>query len=326
MKRSLTTITLFIITMISVQAQQVFSDVTNFNQYFLINPAMTAPWDYTEVGAGHSQNWLDIDGGAPSSTYAYLTKPLRKGVVEDISFGAIAFNQRDGLLNRLKVQIPFAYHIPMGKGGDGQLVIGISPYLSQLSLDGTKAVFIDEGDPFYFSQKLSSFSFNVDAGIFYSSVRDSYYDENFWFLGASFQKIRKEHLVESDKEYVLSERVTLESVHYNLLGGWRYVDGDKYLELSGIVNWFPKTNMRAGLNFIYERQVIWGGLSLFSNVMSNTQPIVSQPSMTAQFGIKRKQLRVGFKYQYSAHLTGIDLGSSFGIDMAYLLLKKEEEE
>jgi type IX secretion system PorP/SprF family membrane protein len=116
------------------------SGTQNFQNQYLANPAMAGIDSGLHINASYRNQWSGI-AGAP------VTKFLSAdgNIGSRVGAGFRVFNDVAGLLNRTRLALTYAYHLPLNERGQ-QLNFGLSLALNIQRLD-TKALNGDPNDP-----------------------------------------------------------------------------------------------------------------------------------------------------------------------------------
>ena len=185
-------ILLFIIgTICSVQAQQLpywsaFSD-----RGFIWNPAMTASWDYLEVGLNYRQQWLGFDN-APRTASLSGQVPL---INNNMSFGGFFMNDQLGNLTTNTIALTYAYRFRLGISSDDQLSIGILGIANQFRFTNRDLIINDLDDNLLQEGEDSKMIPNVGAGIYYCTSSGEYFDQSHFYFGLSVSEILPKELI-----------------------------------------------------------------------------------------------------------------------------------
>ncbi len=175
----------------SVKAQQLpywsaFSD-----RGFIWNPAMTASWDYLEVGLNYRQQWLGFDN-APRTSSLSGQVPL---VNNNMSFGGFFMNDQVGNLTTNTIALTYAYRFRLGIASDDQLSIGILGIANQFRFTNRDLIINDLDDNLLQEEEGSKMIPNVGAGLYYCTSSGEYFDQSHFFFGVSVSEILPKELI-----------------------------------------------------------------------------------------------------------------------------------
>lgn len=254
-------------------AAQTLSDATalqqpSATQYFLnqylANPAMAGIDSGVHINAAHRRQWSAIDG-APVNTF--FTADAAMG--SRVGAGIHVFNDVAGLLNRTRVALSYAYHLPLSDQGQ-QLHFGLSLALNIQRIDYAKI----NGDP----NDPSISAFNRRDDYFEGEYGMAYTDAH-WTVQGSIPNIRS--LVTGDDKAVDGGGIFYTAAAYQFAFG----DG----ALSTVT---PKLAYRGikGYDNILDAGI---NVAFLDNVLNGTLLYHTSGSATAGIGVNiRKTLSV----------------------------------
>ena len=180
MRKYISILILVILTITTIEAQQ----VPLYSQYmmngFLLNPAVAGSEGYTAVNITAREQWLGLNNAPRTHAISGQTRVLKNSYISRnssvrqrqrmssrsgrIGLGAYVFNDKNGALDRTGMQLTYAYHINMKKS---QLSFGLSGIAYQFSIDETKINLLDP-DIAYDNANKSIFVPDASFGVYYS--------------------------------------------------------------------------------------------------------------------------------------------------------------
>lgn len=285
MMRTLILGTLIFITN-TVYSQQI-PQRSDFKEAGLIwNPAMTAPWEYIELGTIYRQQWVGFKD-APTTANIYFQVPL---IYHRMSFGAGLLNDKIGPLNKTKFFISYAYKFNLGIKSKDQLAIGVQASFDKLKLNPSKSVVNNLDDPFLAFNGASNSHTNFGAGFFYTSTSSTDYEETYFYLGAAVNQLLANGL-RNNNETLLQEQV-----HANAVIGTKILKGLSYIEPSIWFNYLPFQSLLITGNLRYELEdVFWLGFDYSTNSTLGIQLGYILKNRFLQDGL----LKIGVRSSYS---------------------------
>ena len=209
-----------------------------FTQYILnpllVNPAVSGIENYTDVKLGYRSQWTGLSG-APITTFFTITAPLGHDFVDGDALqvpadgdnpvgrsfvstyraaaphhgiGFTVLSDKAGPLRQTNVDATYAYHL--GLTSDLNLSVGVSAGISNISLNTSDVVLLDQNDAAIYNAPNSQIKPNINTGIWaYSST---------YFFGASVQQLLPTTISFSNSSsYNLGKTVP----HYYLTGGYK---------------------------------------------------------------------------------------------------------
>lgn len=190
---------------------------------YIINPALSGIYNYTDVKFSYRSQWAGLKG-APITDYFSIQGPIGKKDYKTTptSFqvpgenprgtyywqdytasrphhgvGLVILNDKTGLYNRFSADASYAYH--MGLSPQVNLAIGFAAGITNISYDLSRVNFADPNDPVVrggSSNTLNTIRPDLSAGLWLYSTR--------YFVGVSAQQI-------IPQQYTFSGKTTLEN-------------------------------------------------------------------------------------------------------------------
>ena len=292
---------------ILLQAQQLPDRTVFAENSFLWNPAMTAVWDYWELGASYRQQWLGFED-APTTAALNIQYPF---LDYNGSLGGYFVHDVVKPLKYSTFALTYAYKIKLGIKKYDQLSIGVMANLSQYLLDGLDVVVNDEDDVLIPAGESSKFSFNAGVGLFYTTYAKDDFDENMFFAGLAANQIVPNKLVFDEFGGVTNLK---REIHANAIVGSRFIYDKIFLEPSVWVNYSAPDIFDVSLNVKMEKyEAFWAGLSY-----STSHTIALQLGLIVIKGFtKDGALRIGTMASYNIGSFGKFRGVGYEAYVAY---------
>lgn len=242
-----------------LQGQQLADHSPFFDAGFIWNPAMTAAWDYWELGMNYRQQWTGFEG-APRTASISVQYPF---LDENMSMGGYFMNDEVSPITMNNIGLTYAYKMAFGARGTHQLSIGLQATISQLYADGLELVINDEGDPLLPDGENNKISPNAGLGLFYTSVSKDEFEESFVFAGLAATQVLPTNLL---LDQFGSEANLKRAIHGNATFGARIVEGDLFVQPSMWVNYSSGNVLNGTFAVLVEqRDAFWGGINLSTN-------------------------------------------------------------
>lgn len=242
-----------------LQGQQLADHSPFFDAGFIWNPAMTAAWDYWELGVNYRQQWTGFEG-APRTASISVQYPF---LDDNMSMGGYFMNDEVSPITMNNIGLSYAYKMAFGARGTHQLSIGLQATISQLYADGLELVINDEGDPLLPDGENNKISPNAGLGLFYTSVSKDEFDESFVFAGLAATQVLPTNLL---LDQFGSEANLKRAMHGNATFGARIVEGDLFVQPSIWVNYSSGNVLNGTFAVLVEqRDAFWGGINLSTN-------------------------------------------------------------
>ncbi len=289
------TLAVFLITLLSSQAQQIPLYSNYFFTPFMYNPARSGTEGYTELSVLHRRQWSGIQG-APETSALAINGSLNE---EKVGWSGYAFNDQTDIIRRIGVYGNYAYHIRMSESATLSLGLGAGYLANNIDLSAIRAQ--DQGDVYTV--------INGDRGTF---------DLNFGFnlkiadfqLGASVPQ-----LIGQPIKYLGD--VASDDVTYTLLR--HYVINAQYdFKFSGDKNILSPMVMLRAADDNVPIQIDAGLMYNMTKYGYVGAMFRSDYAVTANIGLNlTEQLTVGYAYDFSLNDYGPDLGTSHEFMLTY---------
>ena len=225
MKRKLTSLCTFLLTISAVFAQQIpqYSQY-NFNHY-LLNPAVAGVSKYLEAQMGVRAQWLGFEG-SPTTIFASVHLPLDYPIGNTHikekphqGIGGYMFRDQTGPISNTGVYGSYSYHLKVSR--ESRLALGVSLGLKQYAIDGTRINFTQSD----FDPKVSG---KKESYLVPDGTIGAWYHTKHVFAGLSMNQIFTNRL---DIEQPVSvEDFGKLDHHYSLNVGYIY-DLNSYIKL-----------------------------------------------------------------------------------------------
>lgn len=274
---------------------------------FVWNPAMTALYNYWELGAGFRQQWVGFKD-APQTTTLSVQYPIEK---QNASLGGFYMNDAIRPIKSNAFAFTYAYKASPGfKRGD-QLSIGIMVSLTHVFLDGLDLVVNDEDDELLPSGENNKVSPNAGLGVFYTNNARDPFDKNSLFAGIGFNQLIPVNLAFVESGTMANLKRVL---HGNAVFGARIVNKEIMLEPSLWVNYSAANLLNANLSLRMEkRDAFWAGLTYTTN-----QTVAIQVGSIFTKGLaKDGTIRAGLLGSYNIGSFGRARGVGYECYIAY---------
>ncbi|HKK73603.1 MAG TPA: PorP/SprF family type IX secretion system membrane protein [Saprospiraceae bacterium] len=267
------------------------------------NPAMTAPWNYLEVGASYIQQWNGFDQ-APRQMLLGLQYPFESF---NSSLGLQLLRDETGPLSATGINFSYAYHIPTGY--NSRLSIGLSARAEQFRYDPSSELVADLMDPLLFTDIASTQHLNFGAGVFFRTADMDNWLESHFFAGLSLQQALPSDLLLTEN----SQSINFERIwHGYALVGYRFVSDQLFFEPSAQLDYVYPNIYLPRFNFHLESSdSFWASLSIDGRFASSIQ---------AGFIIDTRnywQIRLGVFGTFQLSQQNQVLGNSYGSFGAY---------
>lgn len=260
------------------KAQQIpyISQITEARTYW--NPAATASGKNMNLDIFVRQQWLGFSG-APTTGYINYQYPF---VDRNMSAGGAVTFDKTGPVNKIGLQLNYAYKVVDALGEYSQLSLGLSAAGNNYSFNSTNAVVNDVDDPLLGASN-SGFFPTVGVGMYFISNTREYRSDNAFFFGLAFQQAYESNVILK----------TLNQKRYSHIVfdfGSRIYSSDGYIEPSLSVNYVKPELLNFQVGAKYEmRDSFWGGLGYSSVNDLNIQGGV----ILNNFGGRDGKLRIG---------------------------------
>lgn len=275
---------------------------------FIWNPAMTAPWDYWEMGVNYRQEWLGYQG-APSTATIQVQYPFQE---ENMSLGGFFVHDNASPITLNTAGFAYAYHLQLGRRrGGNQLSIGLNATLSHIYVNALEVVVNDPDDEVLPAGENNKISPNLGFGIFYTSYSRDEFDRTFFFGGLAVNQILPLSVILDDFGGSANLSRTL---HGNAIIGTRIVNGDIFIQPSAWINFSEPNIIESNLNVKLEQlEAFWVGLNY-----STTQTIALQGGFILNNDFTRDgTMRIGTAGTFNIGQFGKFRGMGFEFYLAY---------
>ncbi|MCB0651336.1 MAG: PorP/SprF family type IX secretion system membrane protein [Saprospiraceae bacterium] len=286
MSKKILTILIVLLPLLSFSQQlperSVF-DETNF----LWNPAMTAPWEYWEMGATYRQSWVGFED-APRTATLNMQYPMIK---ENMAMGGFFLHDDISPLKINTFAMTYAYKLRLG--GKQQLSLGVMGIMNHFLVNGLEVVVNDDDDELLPGPEGNLLSPNVGFGIFYINNTGGNFEGNSFYAGLAANQLLSTDIV--FKEFG-SPGNFKRAFHGNAVLGYRSISGDILIEPALWINFSTPGITDANFCLKFEkRESFWAGLNLSFN-----QTLSFQVGYILTKGIvKDGSLRVGLAGSYN---------------------------
>lgn len=289
------TLAVFLITLLSSQAQQIPLYSNYFFTPFMYNPARSGTEGYTELSVLHRRQWSGIQG-APETSALAINGSLNE---EKVGWSGYAFNDQTDIIRRIGVYGNYAYHIRMSESATLSLGLGAGYLANNIDLSAIRAQ--DQGDVYTV--------INGDRGTFDLNFGFNLKIANFQ-LGASVPQ-----LIGQPIKYLGD--VPSDDVTYTLLR--HYVINAQYdFKFSGDKNILSPMVMVRAADDNVPIQIDAGLMYNMTKYGYVGAMFRSEYAVTANIGLNlTEQLTVGYAYDFSLNDYGPDLGTSHEFMLTY---------
>lgn len=261
-------------------------DETNF----LWNPAMTAPWEYWEMGASYRQSWVGFED-APRTATLNVQYPMIK---ENMAMGGFFLHDDISPLKINTFAMTYAYKLGLGgKGSRQQLSLGVMGIMNHFLVNGLEVVVNDDDDELLPGPEGNLLSPNVGFGIFYINNTGGNFEGNSFYAGLAANQLLSTDIV--FKEFG-SPGNFKRAFHGNAVLGYRSISGDMLIEPVLWINFSTPGITDANFSLKLEkREAFWAGLNLsFNQTLSFQVGYILTKGM-----VKDGTLRMGLAGSYN---------------------------
>lgn len=292
---------------LNLLGQQLADHSPFFDAGFLWNPAMTAAWDFWELGVNYRQQWTGFEG-APRTASVSVQYPF---LDDNMSLGGFFMNDEVEPLTMNNIGLSYAYKLELGPRNTHQLSIGMSAVLTQFFVDGLDLVVNDEGDPLLPDGENSKISPNVSFGLFYTSYAGDEFKESFAFGGLAFNQLLPNNL---RLDEFGSQANLKRAMHGNATFGARIIEGDLFVQPSLWVNYSMVNILNGTFAVLVEKEdAFWAGINLSTN---KTVGIQAGMIVNDEF-TKDGSLRIGLMSSFNIGTFGKFRGMGYEAYIAY---------
>ena len=237
-------ITVIVLLVNHLQAQQ----LPQYTQYMLndlaINPAVAGKNDYADVRSNNRYQWLGITD-APRTYMLTLHSPLKN---RHMGLGTHIYTDIVGPTRRVGIKLAYAYHIKLAE--KTRVSLGLSAGIQQWGIDGHKLHLHDSGDDNLLIQYQTKIVPDFGAGLYVHSEK--------WYIGFSAPQLYQSPI----KLYEGGDHKGTLVTHFLLNGAYKFdINDDFKVEPSFLVKYASPAPIKAdvGARVIYKEQVWLGG-------------------------------------------------------------------
>lgn len=292
----------------SLSAQQLTQRSPFSETSFIWNPAMTAPWDYWEMGVNYRQEWMGFQD-APTTATLQMQYPFER---ENMSLGGFFIHDNASPITLNSVGFAYAYRMQLDRRRGGrQLSIGLNATLSHIYVNGLEIVVNDQDDDLIPTGENNKISPNLGFGVFYTSYSRDEFDKTFFFAGLAANQVLPLSVLLDD--FGGNANLT-RTLHGNLILGTRIINRDVYIQPAAWVNFSAPNITEVNLNVKLEKQeAFWAGLNY-----STTQTIGIQGGAILNNDFTRDgTMRIGTAGTFNIGQFGKFRGLGFEFYLAY---------
>lgn len=293
MRKGLVSI-IFLLGVISTQAQQLPQWSSFYENGFIWNPALTAKWNKWELAATHSQEWVGFDDAPQYSTlsfqFPFVSRRTKTSVGSYMSFDEV------GPFKSITLAGTYAYRIrPLLFGNrDDRLTMGILLRFEQYRYDPNNLIAFDllEGDQNILIETDNRYIPNTGAGFLYKSESENNSFRSHYYFGASLNNLIPTKLTD------LSYGELHSALHGTLLLGYRHSPNrsKSYIEPNIFVSYGFANAVNVMANIRYElKGMYWlsGGAASNGEVFIQAGFIMEEMGL---FGVYADGARLGIKF------------------------------
>ncbi len=271
--------------------------------------------------ASYRQQWIGIED-APRIYYAgFEHKPAGD---ENFKWGFQFFGDQSGTLNTFGGYFNYGYALRFGRYGSRRLHLGLNAGVLRYGIDQQQLELKDPDDPVAIDARGTVYS-DISAGIFYQSGRN-------YYVGISVPQLftLDLHNLNEEGSFTPEKIPHLYFVVGGFLGGGEKCrscpSADFILEPSLWVKYTPGINYFSLADNLpvsvdlqirgYFREILWVGAGYGTNQHLAIDFGVNKP-LPAILGDTNDKLRIGVGYNVPFQATGLDLGHSVEVNVAY---------
>lgn len=293
---------------LAAQAQQLAQRSPFSETSFMWNPAMTAPFDYWEMGVNYRQEWMGFND-APRTATLQVEYPFAP---ENMSMGGYFIHDNTSPITLNTAGFTYAYRLQLGRRtGLEQLSIGLNATLSHVYVNAMDLVVNDPDDQLLPSGENNKISPNIGFGLFYTSYSRDDFSRTFFFAGFAVNQILPLSVVLDD----FGGSANLErALHGNMIIGTRIVNGGMFIQPSAWVDFSVPSIISSNLNVKLEvEEAFWAGLNY-----STTQTVSIQGGVIVHNDFTQDgTMRIGTSASYNVGQFGKLRGLGFEFYLAY---------
>lgn len=281
-------------------------DETNF----LWNPAMTAPWEFWEMGATYRQSWVGFED-APRMASMNVQYPMIK---ENMALGGFYIHDDVSPLKVNAFAMTYAYKLRIGgKRSKQQLSMGILGMVNHYLVNGLDVVVNDEDDELLPGPEGNLLSPNVGFGLFYINNAGAQYETSTFYAGLAANQTFSSNVVFPEFG---SPGNFKRGLHGNAVLGYRSISNDILIEPMLWINYSSPGITDANFSIRFEkRETFWTGLNLsFNQTLSFQLGYILTKGM-----MKDGSLRIGMAGSYNLGPFAQARGLGYEFYLAYRL-------
>lgn len=275
---------------------------------FMWNPAMTAPYDYWEMGLNYRQEWMGFKD-APRTATMQVEYPFE---AENMSLGGYFIHDSTSPITLNTAGFTYAYRLQLGRRqGLEQLSIGLNATLSHVYVNGMDLVVNDQDDELLPSGENNKVSPNIGFGLFYTSYSRDDFSRTYFFAGLAVNQILPLSVLLDD----FGGSGNLErALHGNMIIGTRIVNGEMFIQPSAWIDFSMPSIISSNLNVKLElEEAFWAGLNY-----STTQTVSIQGGVIVHNDFTQDgTMRIGTSASYNVGQFGKLRGLGFEFYLAY---------
>ncbi len=313
-----------------LDAQQLASWSSFYENGFIWNPALTAKWNAMETSVTHRQDWTGFDDAPEYSTIAFQY-PFISPSKNRSSVGAYLEQDQVGPFKKIGMAATYAYAFSpqlMGKRDD-VLTLGIKASFGRYDYDPSSLVAFDAVRDQLITPDIigeASISPNLGVGVFYNSVSDFYaLQKSHYYAGLAINQLVPIKAI--TLKYETGDFLPLGDIisgpHASLHFGYRHIPfrrAQHYVEPNLMIVYAFSKAIHAMANVRYEKfNKYWASVGGATNgeVFLQTGLIFDKNSFLRSL-VKEGALRLGIKMDYQLGNFGNYAGVGYEFYGAYV--------
>lgn len=271
--KKLVYISLFVLLLEGLKAQQ----LPQYTQYmlneFAINPAVAGKEKYADMRSNNRYQWIGITD-APRTYMLTLHSPIK---AKNMGLGMHIYTDIVGPTRRVGISFAYAYHIKINE--ETKIGLGLSAGIQQWGIDGHKLILHDPGDDNLLVQYQTVYVPDFGAGILLHNKK--------YYVGISAPQLYQSRI----KLYPGGDNKGTLVTHFNVNAAYKFDVGENFkIEPSFLLKYASPAPFKldVGVRGIYKEQ-IWIGAAYRHH-----------DAFTALLGFLYKEyLMIGYSYDYS---------------------------
>jgi type IX secretion system PorP/SprF family membrane protein len=302
---------LIVLSIVTLNAQQ----LPVYSQYmmnsFLLNPAVAGHEGYTAINVTAREQWLGLKDAPGTYAVSFQSRLLKNSYISRsasirrrkrvmsrsgrVGYGVYAFTDMAGAFTRTGVQGTYSYHIPFASS---QLSFGVSLTGYQFSINDSKIELFDANDDLLLNSSKSAFVPDANFGVYYT-------DQHIYAGISAMQLMQSPLKIGGDKDGPGFKMIR----HYFAMAGYRFEIGkDILLEPSFMVKTTEKFVSQIDVNTkVYFKENYWAGVSYrtggsYSLVEESFNGKGSSAVIMA--GLKVDKIYFGYSFDYTFNAIG----------------------